>query len=154
MESTQVSRPSVATSKRADHGLEYTPAPARMQYRNRPVSVAVDPVSLVISECIAITSAIQKHARSPHSSVSAILGGSPNLGNFGPASPASRGGLRTPTTAGDSSLDLTNRWGLRGKKGKSIQDNPLMAAFGRLKHELSSVKGVWDDQMDLYRLLC
>lgn len=121
--------------------------PARMQYRSRPVSVAVDPVSLVISECIAITSAIQKHARSPHSSVSAILGGSPNLAQLGASSPGLRSGRRTPTgvITGDTPQDaaLANRWGLRGKKGKSMQDNPLMAGFGKLKHELTGVKGTW-----------
>ena len=36
---------------------------------------------------------------------------------------------------------LANRWGLRGKKGKSMQDNPLMAGFGRLRRELTGCKG-------------
>lgn len=119
--------------------------PPRMQYRSRPVSVAVDPVSLVMSECISITSAIHKHARSPHSSVSAILGGNPNPIHLGPPSPSSRG---APKTSGanlgiDGSQDVAsaNRWGLRGKKGRSIQDNPLMAGFGKLRHELASVRG-------------
>lgn len=118
---------------------------SRMQYRSRPVSVAVDPVSLVISECIAITSAIQKHARSPHSSVSAILGGSPNLIQLVPPSGSA---LRRDqkdlagSAAVDGSSDLaTNRWGLRGKKGKSILDNPLISGFGRLRQELTGVKG-------------
>jgi brefeldin A-resistance guanine nucleotide exchange factor 1 len=110
-----------------------------MQYRSRPVSVAVDPVSLVISECIAITSAIQKHARSTHSSVSAILGGSPNLVQLGPPGK----GASAANALGDGAGDLgpANRWGLRGKKGKSMQDNPLISGFGRLRHELSGVKG-------------
>jgi brefeldin A-resistance guanine nucleotide exchange factor 1 len=112
------------------------------------VSVAVDPVSLVISECIAITSAIQKYARSPHSSVSAILGGSPNLVQLGPPASASRPRSKTPSAAaavsGDSAGDLgpANRWGLRGKKGKSMQDNPLISGFGRLRQELTGVKGI------------
>ncbi|KAK3398501.1 hypothetical protein B0T20DRAFT_411273 [Sordaria brevicollis] len=119
---------------------------SRMQYRSRPVSVAVDPVSLVISECIAITSAIQKHARSPHSSVSAILGGSPNLIQLVPPSGSA---LRRDqknlagAPAGDGSSDLAaNRWGLRGKKGKSILDNPLISGFGRLRQELTGVKDI------------
>ena len=37
---------------------------------------------------------------------------------------------------------LANRWGLRGKKGKSMQDNPLMSGFGRLRHELTGCKGM------------
>jgi brefeldin A-resistance guanine nucleotide exchange factor 1 len=117
-----------------------------MQYRSRPVSVAVDPVSLVISECIAITSAIQKHARSPHSSVSAILGGTPNLVQLVPPSPGARRGSRK--SASDAQTDgagdlATNRWGLRGKKGKSMQDNPLISGFGRLRQELAGVKGTY-----------
>ncbi|KAH6703350.1 ARF guanine-nucleotide exchange factor 2 [Verticillium dahliae] len=120
--------------------------PARMQYRSCPVSVSVDPVFLVISECISITSAIQKHARSPHSSVSAILGGSPNPVPVGPPSPALQTGTKTivTTLGGDRSNDggLANRWGLRGKKGKSMQDNPLMAGFGRLRHELATVRDI------------
>jgi len=117
-----------------------------MQYRSRPVSVAVDPVSLVISECIAITSAIQKHARSPHSSVSAILGGTPNQIQLGPPNPAlkSRGKSGAAAgLAGDGPGDFgtANRWGLRGKKGKSMADNPLISGFGRLRHELIGVKG-------------
>lgn len=118
---------------------------SRMQYRSRPVSVAVDPVSLVISECIAITSAIQKYARSPHSSVSAILGGSPNLIQLVPPSAGARR-IRKPSsdTPGDPSGDLAaGRWGLRGKKGKSMQDNPLISGFGRLRQELAGVKGIW-----------
>lgn len=114
---------------------------SRMQYRSRPVSVAVDPVSLVISECIAITSALQKYARSPHSSVSAILGGSPNLIQLVP--PNASGTRRSKKAGEDGASDLAaNRWGLRGKKGKSMQDNPLIAGFGRLRQELAGVKGM------------
>lgn len=116
---------------------------SRMQYRSRPVSVAVDPVSLVISECIAITSAIQKFARSPHSSVSAILGGGPSPVQLGPPSPGLRSKSKSPAAnlVGDGTNDLV-RWGLRGKKGKSMQDNPLISGFGRLRHELTGIKGI------------
>ncbi|KUI55096.1 hypothetical protein VP1G_02551 [Cytospora mali] len=116
-----------------------------MQYRSRPVSVAVDPVSLVIAECIAITSAIQKHARSPHSSVAAILGGGPSPVQLGPSNSVSLGkGKSKNSTAnimGDGTADLV-RWGLRGKKGKSMQDNPLISGFGRLRHELTGVRDI------------
>ncbi|KAJ4389732.1 GDP/GTP exchange factor for ARF [Gnomoniopsis smithogilvyi] len=116
-----------------------------MQYRSRPVSVAVDPVSLVIAECIAITSAIQKHARSPHSSVAAILGGGPSPVQLGPANSVSLGKGRSKTAAanitGEGTADLV-RWGLRGKKGKSMQDNPLISGFGRLRHELTGIKDI------------
>ncbi|OAA33657.1 Sec7 domain-containing protein [Moelleriella libera RCEF 2490] len=79
----------------------------RMQYRNRPVSVAVDPISLVISECISITSAIQKHARSPHSSVTAILGGSPNPIQLGPT---------TNTARARSKVRVTNAGNIDGAR--------------------------------------
>ncbi|UNI20375.1 GDP/GTP exchange factor for ARF [Purpureocillium takamizusanense] len=120
----------------------------RMRYRSRPVSVAVDPISLVISECISITSAIQKHARSPHSSVSAILGGNPNSIHLGPPSPALKGRSRSPlaasTLSAENSTDAiaNSRWGLRGQKGKSMQDNPMIAGFGNLRHEIAAVKDI------------
>ncbi|KJZ71466.1 hypothetical protein HIM_09152 [Hirsutella minnesotensis 3608] len=120
----------------------------RMQYRSRPVSVAVDPISLVISECISITSAIQKHARSPHSSVSAILGGSPNPLQLASPSSATRIRTRSPllTSGGDESgseaTTANNRWGLRGQRGRSIQDNPMITGFGKLRYEIASVKDI------------
>lgn len=116
-----------------------------MQYRSRPVSVAVDPVSLVISECISITSAIQKHARSQHSSVSAILGVNPNPIQLGPPSPSFSGRSKSPAINvggdGDQDAALSNRWGLRGQRGKSMQDNPMIAGFGKLRHEIAGMKG-------------
>ncbi|KAF4806065.1 hypotheticall protein [Colletotrichum siamense] len=119
--------------------------PPRMQYRSRPVSVAVDPVSLVMSECISITSALHKHARSPHSSVSAILGGNPNPIYLGPTNATPRGPKATGSALNADNLQdaaSANRWGLRGKRGRSIQDNPLMAGFGKLRHELASVRDI------------
>ncbi|KOS20640.1 Uncharacterized protein ESCO_006797 [Escovopsis weberi] len=118
----------------------------RMQYRSRPVSVAVDPVSLVIAECISITSAVQKHARSPHSSVSAILGGNPNPVQLGPPSLAhktrSKSPLSNTVSESDESAAINNRWGLRGQKGKSMQDNPMISGFGGLRHEIAGVKDI------------
>jgi brefeldin A-resistance guanine nucleotide exchange factor 1 len=116
------------------------------QYRSRPVSVAVDPVSLVISECISVTSVMRKHARWAGSSVSSILGGNPNPIQLGPPSPllrpGSKGSVTTSSVDGAQDMVVANRWGLRGKKGKSMQDNPLMVGFGRLRHDLSSCKGI------------
>ena len=120
------------------------------------ISVAVDPVALITTECITVTSAMRKHARWAHSSVSAILGGvsspmNPGLQNSRPSTPrddlGSRRGnksSRTSSGLGDGEDDggLANRWGLRGKKGKSMQDNPLMAGFGRLRRELTGCKGM------------
>ena len=103
--------------------------------QTRPVSVAIDPVALIITECITVTSAMRKHARWAQSSVSAILGGGaarrlPSaLGSLGVGDDADGGQLAT-------------RWGLRGKKGKSIQDNPLLSAFARLRSQLKGCRGM------------
>ncbi|KAI1652688.1 hypothetical protein F4813DRAFT_377050 [Daldinia decipiens] len=117
-------------------------------FRSRPVTVAVDPASLVISECISVSSAMRKHARWAGSSVSSILGGNPNPVQLGPPSPLLRPGskssMASPGIDGAQDFAIANRWGLRGKKGKSMQDNPLMAGFGRLRHELSNCKDIHD----------
>lgn len=115
------------------------------------ISIAVDPVALITTECITVTSAMRKHARWAHSSVSAILGG--------PAIPSKRDSTRFPkasdrssaaiyrrskqTINGDSGPDdtLVSRWGLRGKRGKSMQDNPLLSAFARLRNDLRGCTG-------------
>jgi hypothetical protein len=127
------------------HSRRFNGHMSRMQYRRRPVSVAVDPISLVISECIAITSSLQKYARSQHSSVSAILGGGgPNLLQLGPnPSPRRSKNASRPGTSGDAAEDggSSNRWGLRGQKGKSMQDNPLISGFARLRQDLTGVQG-------------
>lgn len=43
---------------------------------------------------------------------------------------------------GDAAQDsgLNNRWGLRGQRGKSMQDNPMIAGFGKLRNELAGVR--------------
>ena len=118
-----------------------------------PVSVAVDPVALITTECITVTSAMRKHARWAHSSVSVILGGSSSPSNTvrqgsQPATPGDDFNItkkykaRTSLNEADEEGGLANRWGLRGKKGKSMQDNPLMASFGRLRRELVGCKGL------------
>ncbi|MCJ1288215.1 GDP/GTP exchange factor for ARF [Xylographa opegraphella] len=110
------------------------------------VAIAIDPVALITTECITVTSAMRKHARWAHSSVSAILGGSSISYRTGPSSTsngsAQRSSVKVPLTGtqreiGGSTANnegsLTGLWGLRGKKGKSMQDNPLMSAFARLR---------------------
>jgi golgi-specific brefeldin A-resistance guanine nucleotide exchange factor 1 len=121
----------------ADLGLE--------GHRPSNITVAIDPVALVITECITVTSAMRKHARWAHSSISSILG----------TSSASRTALpgARPTnherTRASSKIDLidddgtlTSRWGLRGKKGQSMQDNPLMSAFAKLRADLKGCKDI------------
>ena len=137
-----------------------------LQYSNYPVldmrhtfttstaiSVAVDPVALITTECITVTSAMRKHARWAHSSVSAILGGATQgYETSRPSSPKEgmtlRKGQRGREIAGIASegeweSGLAHRWGLRGKKGKSMQDNPLMSAFARLRTDLTGCKGIY-----------
>ena len=118
------------------------------------VSVAIDPVALVISECITVNSAMRKNARWAQSSVAAILGGGGGSGydSNGTNTPVP-GSLGSATRKGkltvgeiDGDVGLAGRWGLRGKKGKSIQDNPLVAAFAKLRGELQECKG----QLSIY----
>ncbi|KAJ9368343.1 hypothetical protein DTO282E5_6936 [Paecilomyces variotii] len=121
------------------------------------ISIAIDPVALVTTECITVTSAMRKHARWAHSSVAAILGGSgasrvyerdtsaasraQNGNATGKSNPRIMPSELGPTTVeGDSAF--ASRWGLRGKKGKSMQDNPLMAAFTRLRSDLKGCKDI------------
>lgn len=141
-------------------GNEAGTAALREPYTNgaddskRTVTVAIDPVALIITECITVTSAMRKHARFARSSVSAILGGNSGLSKAGSATsrpttprqdPANRKGPVSRPHAEDAAEDkedsLASRWGLRGQRGKSMQDNPLMAGFGRLRSELSGCKG-------------
>jgi brefeldin A-resistance guanine nucleotide exchange factor 1 len=101
----------------------------------RAVSVAIDPVALIITECITVTSAMRKHARWAQSSVSAILGG-----GAARRPPSSLASLAVGDDADGG--QLATRWGLRGKKGKSIQDNPLLSAFARLRSQLKGCRGM------------
>ncbi|KAI9376339.1 hypothetical protein BJX61DRAFT_538871 [Aspergillus egyptiacus] len=112
--------------------------------------IAVDPIALVTTECITVTSAMRKHARWAHSSVAAILGGSVisrvyDRDTSAPSSP--RNGTR-PTSprsrlsSAEEDHALANRWGLRGKKGRSMQDNPLISAFTRLRSDLKGCKDI------------
>lgn len=130
-------------------------APA-YSHENTNISIAVDPVALITTECITVTSAMRKHARWAHSSVSAILGGGGSTSDRGSArlpAQSSRGlahqrqpsqrSKRSPSTF-DEDEGLAGRWGLRGKKGKSMQDNPLMSAFARLRSDLRGCPGIFD----------
>ncbi|PGH26999.1 hypothetical protein AJ80_01383 [Polytolypa hystricis UAMH7299] len=122
-----------------------------------PIPIAVNPVALVTSECITVTSSMRKHARWAHSSVAAILGGNGasriyERDSSGPVSPrntpqSSKAASRiAPSKLGMVGVEgehaLASRWGLRGKKGKSMQDNPLMSAFTRLRVELKECKDI------------
>ena len=107
------------------------------------VTVAIDPVALVVTECITVTSAMRKHARWAHSSVSAILGGGGSRSNLSENKSEHNRGDSTSSSLSQAADDglLTGRWGLRGKKGSSMQDNPLLSAFARLRSDLKGCKG-------------
>ncbi|KAF2188369.1 Sec7-domain-containing protein [Zopfia rhizophila CBS 207.26] len=105
---------------------------------SRHISVAVNPVALVVTECITVTSAMRKHARWAHSSVSAILGGSSNKTPAVHRRDRSGQGI----VSAEQEDAVPSRWGLRGKKGKSMQDNPLMSAFARLRNDLKGCKDI------------
>ena len=57
--------------------------------------------------------------------------------------PLGQGG-RMPKGAVGEDDSLASRWGLRGKKGKSMQDNPLLSAFARLRNDLRGCTGIHD----------
>jgi golgi-specific brefeldin A-resistance guanine nucleotide exchange factor 1 len=118
------------------------------------IAVAIDPVALVVTECITVTSAMRKHARWAHSSISSILGGS----NTPRAPPSDARATNHERHRASSKIDLieddgslTSRWGLRGKKGQSMQDNPLMSAFAKLRADLKHCKDI--QQFDAPALL-
>jgi len=49
---------------------------------------------------------------------------------------------RLGAVSGGGEDTLAGRWGLQGKKGKSMQDNPLMSAFSKLRNDLSIHKDI------------
>ncbi|RMD42675.1 hypothetical protein DV735_g2423, partial [Chaetothyriales sp. CBS 134920] len=121
--------------------------------------LSIDPVALVTTDCITITSAMRKHARWAQSSISAILGGGVSrayddevlrsASSRSRASPKALGitdplaRAATPTArSSDEDSSLASRWGLRGKKGKSMADNPLLSAFARLRRDLAGCRDV------------
>ncbi|PWW79256.1 Sec7-domain-containing protein [Tuber magnatum] len=121
------------------------------------ISVAINPIALVTTECISVTSAMRKNARWAQSAVSVILGGGGGNVVSGGSGSATGSGLSTPVPGSPArglqrrrlggeevglDMGLTSRWGLRGKRGKSIQDNPLMAAFAKLRSDLQDCKDI------------
>ncbi|KAI5846901.1 hypothetical protein BZA05DRAFT_376959 [Tricharina praecox] len=143
----------MAAVTETQHGRETT---SELQNATEPsaTSVAIDPVALVTSECITVTSAMRKNARWAQSSVAAILGGGGGSGYGGTSGGSdythvpgnNTPGLTRKGAGGIAQVDgdagLAGRWGLRGKKGKSIQDNPLMAAFAKLRGDLQECKDI------------
>lgn len=127
-----------------------------------PITIAVDPIALVVTECITVTSAMRKHARWAHSSVAAILGGGDSTATPGAGIPAKgrvtdlkqeTGSSRSSTPTGErqpagisvrrprNAADDEDRWAGRGTKtGKALPDDPLVSAFIRLRNDLRQCK--------------
>ncbi|OCT44515.1 hypothetical protein CLCR_05345 [Cladophialophora carrionii] len=134
-----------------------TPFPADVPFEPA-MTIAIDPIALITQECITITSAMRKHARWAQSSVSAILGGGatrvqekellrsssqPRRTSKGPVMlDPGMARLNVPGAGDDDNSSLASRWGLRGRKGKSMQDNPLLTAFARLRRDLAGCRDV------------
>lgn len=129
----------------------HDPHPLQRPSTSPTISIAVDPVALITTECITVTSAMRKHSRWAQSSVSAILGGGTSGQEVGRAPKSNEKELSLGQQQGPSGKalnglarvddTLANRWGIRGKKGRSIRDNPLMSAFARLRHDLRGCTG-------------
>jgi brefeldin A-resistance guanine nucleotide exchange factor 1 len=105
--------------------------------RHAPITIAVDPVALVITECITVTSAMRKHPWWAQSSVSAILGGGPNQ-----QLPLDTNTRRVVAPVVQEEDEGGWRWGSRSKRGKEVKDNPLIAAFTKLRADLRVCKGM------------
>jgi brefeldin A-resistance guanine nucleotide exchange factor 1 len=105
--------------------------------RHAPITIAVDPVALVITECITVTSAMRKHTWWAQSSVSAILGGGPNQ-----QLPLDTNTRRVVAPVVQEEDEGGWRWGSRSKRGKEVKDNPLIAAFTKLRADLRVCKGM------------
>lgn len=120
------------------------------------VGIRIEPVALVTQECITITSAMRKDARWAQSSVAAILGGGSSSSTtsleVADQPLARRGSSRVSTPRIDpvgakkigpeEETSLATRWGLRGRRGKSIQDNPLLSAFAKLRRDLAGCRNI------------
>jgi brefeldin A-resistance guanine nucleotide exchange factor 1 len=138
-----------------------------------PITVAVDPVALVVTECVTVTSAMRKHPRWAQSSISAILGGpastvAPSSSRLLEVSsrPVTAGGdvgVRPGNLARKRTSQDTARNGrqsedsgiasrlLRGRRGNAVQgpENPLLSAFARLRAELKYCHGMWKGTFEI-----
>ena len=147
----------LSSNDRGSAASQDSPSPNSHKHMQGPmaISITVNPVALITTECVTITSALRKHGRLGQSSVSAILGGgSGKMQEREYSRPSPRSSLsierkRIPRIddSGVSALNggdhtLAGRWGLRGQRGRSQQDNPLMSAFAQLRGDLSGCKDI------------
>lgn len=144
-------QPDAAPNSQANMILSKEAQAHKQSVSRASISIAVDPIALVTTECITVTSAMRKHARWAHSSVSMILGGGPSMArdiSQIPRQTGQRQQRRSTNGSVEEDDTLANRWGLRGRKGKSMQDQPLLSAFTRLRNDLRGCTG------ELYGMKC
>jgi brefeldin A-resistance guanine nucleotide exchange factor 1 len=140
--------------------------PTTDQHASTPITVAIDPVALVVTECVTVTSAMRKHPRWAQSSISAILGGpassvTPSSSRLleVPSRPTTAGGeaggrpgtLTRMRTSQDTVRNgrqseesgIASRL-LKGRRGNTVPgpENPLLGAFARLRAELKYCHGM------------
>ena len=107
------------------------------QLKEPGIPTAKDPAELVIAECTTVTSAMRKNPRWAQSSVSAILGRGGSLSSGGVPKLSRFPERSIPSQKAPGKAKALSHG---GKKGKSMQDNPLMSAFARLKDELRELQ--------------
>lgn len=90
-------------------------------------SVAIDPITIVINECMVISSAMRKVNRWSQSGVAAILGGND---------------IFSDDKLLSSSLGLTNN--LANNQNQRTNDNPLLSSFLQLRSILTEAKNIND----------
>lgn len=108
----------------------HKPQGMQSQYPESVISnVAVDPITLMINDCMTISSAMRKMTRWSQSGVAAIL----SAGDiFGEGDSISNLGLST---------NLANNGGSRAS---GINDNPLLSSFLQLRSMLTEAKSLFD----------
>lgn len=109
--------------------------------RHKPITIALDPVALVITECITVTSAMRKHPWWAHSSVSAILGG--GSAQEPPHHQTKKRRSVLPVQQQKQEQEEEGWFGRSsGKKEIVKKDNPLIAAFTKLRGDLRRVRSL------------
>lgn len=125
--------------------------------KQNAVSLQREPVAFIITECIEITTAMRKHPRWAQSPAAVILGGkvSTTTLDVPEVTVQRRGSSRSGTPridpvggksrigsqAGEATTSA-GLFGLRTKKGKPVQDNPLLSSFAKLRRDLASCKNI------------
>lgn len=94
------------------------------EIRDVPRTISIPDVSLVLNEIVAVAASMRKQARwsTSTSSVAAILGGAVEA-NY------------------NDDGNMTTKWGLRATSRTAVNENPMLAGFSKLRHDLLKAKG-------------